>query len=71
MSGELPWPIERLNALRLGRRLVTEVPASAPGRRAFVDICPVATAADTDARRQGWSRSDCDRTMDAWSGRKK
>ncbi|MFG3690785.1 hypothetical protein [Micromonospora sp. NPDC047740] len=50
-----------LNALRLGRRLVTEVPATGPGRRAFVDIRSVTTAADADARRQGWIRSEPDR----------
>lgn len=32
-----------------------------PGRRAFVEIRP-GTAADSDARRQGWTRSDRDRT---------
>ncbi|WP_404956990.1 hypothetical protein [Streptomyces sp. 147326] len=35
------WPVDKLTALRLGRRLVTEVPASRPDRRAFVDITPV------------------------------
>ncbi|MFJ3722461.1 hypothetical protein ACIPYQ_07775 [Streptomyces sp. NPDC090045] len=34
------WPVAKLTALRLGRRLVTEVPASRPDRRAFVDITP-------------------------------
>ncbi|MEV1333181.1 hypothetical protein AB0J20_26820 [Micromonospora costi] len=56
-------PTDKLAALRLGRRLVTEVSASGPGRRAFVDIRPITTAADTDARRQGWTRSDRDRTF--------
>ncbi len=57
------WPTDKLNALRLGRRLVTEVAASGPGRRAFVDIQPIAVAADSDAQRQGWNRSDRDRTF--------
>jgi hypothetical protein len=57
------WSTDKLNALRLGQRLVTEVTASGPGRRAFVDIRPVATAADTDARQHGWARSDRDRTF--------
>ncbi len=57
------WPTDKVNALRLGRRLVAEVTASRLGRRAFVDIRPITTAADTDAQRQGWSRSDRDRTF--------
>ncbi|SCG47339.1 hypothetical protein [Micromonospora coxensis] len=52
-----------LTALRLGRRLVTEVPASGPARRAFVEIRPVTTTADSDAHRQQWTRSDPDRTF--------
>ncbi|MCW3819120.1 hypothetical protein ONA91_32240 [Micromonospora sp. DR5-3] len=62
------WPTDKLSALRLGRRLVTEVTATGPGRRAFVDIRPVTTAADADARRQGWTRSDPDRifTLEHW-----
>ncbi|MFD2767200.1 hypothetical protein [Micromonospora eburnea] len=42
---------------------MAEVPACGPGRRAFVEIRPVATAADSDARRQGWNQSDGDRTF--------
>ena len=57
------WPTDKLTALRLGRRLVTEVTASGPGRRAFVDIRPITTAADAAARRQGWTRSDRERTF--------
>ncbi|MER6255986.1 hypothetical protein ABT224_32010 [Streptomyces sp. NPDC001584] len=34
------WPPDKLTTLRLGRRLVTEVPASRSERRAFVDIAP-------------------------------
>ncbi|MCP2323375.1 hypothetical protein HDA40_001882 [Hamadaea flava] len=57
------WPTDKLTALRLGQRLVTEVPASGPGRRAFVDITPMRTPADTDAWRQGWKRPDHARTF--------
>jgi hypothetical protein len=38
------WPLDRLTALRRGQRLVAEVPASGPGRRAFVDVTPRPTA---------------------------
>ena len=58
------WPTDKLTALRLGRRLVTEIPTAGPGRRAFVDIRPVTTAADTNAQRQGWTRSDRDRSFE-------
>jgi hypothetical protein len=34
------WAAGKLTALRTGQRLVTEVPASQPGRPAFVDITP-------------------------------
>jgi hypothetical protein len=37
------WPADKLTALRTGQRLITEVPASRPGRRAFIDITPVTT----------------------------
>ncbi|MFI6515681.1 hypothetical protein ACIBF1_09000 [Spirillospora sp. NPDC050679] len=57
------WPPDKLNALRLGQRLVTEVPASGSGRRAFVTIAPVTTSADTEAHRQGWKRADRDRAF--------
>jgi hypothetical protein len=64
-TSEVPsaWPADKLTALRLGRRLVTEVTPAGPGRRAFVDIQPVATGADREAGRQGWTRSDDDRTF--------
>jgi hypothetical protein len=52
-----------LTALRLGQRLVTELPASRPGRRAFVDITPLTTAADAEARNQGWKRAGHARTF--------
>ena len=58
-----PWPTDKLNALRLGRRLVTEVDASGPARRAFVDIRPVATTDDRNASREGWTRADRERTF--------
>src|SRR5436309_1007680 len=61
--GLLHWPTDKLTALRLGRRLVTEVPATGPGRRAFIDIRPITTDADTDARQQGWTRPDRDRSF--------
>ncbi len=57
------WPTDKLTALRLGQRLVTELPASRPGRRAFVDITPITTAADTEAHNQGWKRADHGRTF--------
>jgi hypothetical protein len=57
------WPLDRLNALRLGRRLAVEVAASSPGRRAFVDITPSKVVADEHARREGWSHRDADRSF--------
>ncbi|MEV0897071.1 hypothetical protein [Actinoplanes sp. NPDC049802] len=55
MTNEPAWPIEKRSALRLGRRLVVELPATAPGRRAFVDITPRAVERDAEARREGWT----------------
>ncbi|WP_329388340.1 hypothetical protein OG625_33220 [Streptomyces sp. NBC_01351] len=55
------WPTDKLTALRLGRRLVAEVPASQPDRRAFVDIRPELGEADARARDEGWVRSDAQR----------
>lgn len=52
-----------LAALRLGQRLVTEVPASRSGRRAFVDIAPRTTSADVEASSQGSKRADHARTF--------
>jgi hypothetical protein len=57
-GNERLWPADKLTALRTGQRLVTEVPASRPSRRAFVDITPVTTPADTQARQEGWKRTD-------------
>ncbi|MFJ3959794.1 hypothetical protein [Streptomyces sp. NPDC090036] len=57
------WPTDKLTALRLGRRLVTEVPASRPDRRAFVDVTPVRGRADDRARDEGWVRGDAGRSF--------
>lgn len=67
-SGRWEWPTDRLAALRLGQRLVTEVPTSRSDRRAFVDITPLATQADAEARSQGWKRADHARsfTLQHW-----
>jgi hypothetical protein len=62
-TGSGQWPTDKLTALRLSQRLVTEVPASRPGRRAFVDITPVPTPADIEANRQSWKRADHSRTF--------
>ncbi|MEU6672511.1 hypothetical protein [Streptomyces sp. NPDC046727] len=63
MSNGSNWPADKLSALRLGRRLVTEVPASRPDRRAFVDITPSLSAPDAQAREEGWARSDSGRSF--------
>ncbi|MGQ5648451.1 hypothetical protein ACUJ8H_00045 [Streptomyces sp. EKR5.2] len=57
-DGGRQWPVDKLTALRLGQRLVTEIPSVHPGRRAFVDITPVSTPADAQARQQSWKRTD-------------
>jgi hypothetical protein len=57
------WPLDKLSALRLGRRLVAEVPASRPGRRAFVDVLPSRDAGDGQAKAHGWTRSSPTRTF--------
>ncbi|WP_203023045.1 MULTISPECIES: hypothetical protein [unclassified Frankia] len=62
-DGGQQWPTDKLTALRLGQRLVTEVPSSHPGRRAFIDITPVTAPVDTRARQQGWKRTDLARTF--------
>jgi hypothetical protein len=62
-NGQTPvWPLEKLNALRLGRRLVAEVSAGV-GRSAFVDIRPTRTDGDRAAEREGWHRSDRNRSF--------
>ncbi|WP_330455075.1 MULTISPECIES: hypothetical protein [unclassified Streptomyces] len=55
------WPTDKLTALRLGRRLVAEVPASGPDRRAFVDVRPAWGEPDVLARDERWVRSDVER----------
>ncbi|MFJ5992973.1 hypothetical protein [Lentzea sp. NPDC092896] len=62
-SGRWEWPTDRLTALRLGQRLVAEVAASRSGRRAFVDVRPHRTPADTAAAGEGWKRADQARTF--------
>jgi hypothetical protein len=61
MNDGSSWPIDKLTALRLGRRLVAEVPASQPGRRAFVDVRPEKSEPDAQAQGEGWVRSDVER----------
>lgn len=61
MTERSSWPTDKLTTLRLGRRLVTEVPASRPGRRAFVDITPDREAGDAQAALEGWVRGDASR----------
>ncbi len=56
-------PLDKLNALRLGRLLVAEVETSRPGYRAWVEIRPILTEADAAARREAWTRSDAGRTF--------
>jgi hypothetical protein len=63
VDGKTPtWPPEKLSALRLGRRLVAEVPA-APGRCAFVDITPILDQRDHLAEHEGWERPDSQRSF--------
>ncbi|WP_328475108.1 hypothetical protein OHA21_17510 [Actinoplanes sp. NBC_00393] len=68
MTNEPAWPLEKLSALRLGRRLVVEVPATNPGRRAFVDIRPDKVGADIRARDEGWTHRSTARsfTVEHW-----
>lgn len=40
-----PWPTALLTALRRGQLLVAEIPASTPGRRAWIAVYPLTTAA--------------------------
>ncbi len=54
----------QLATLRDGSRLATEVPASGPGRRAFVDIVPRRTDAGREVEREGWIRSDTSRAYE-------
>lgn len=63
MNDGSSWPVDKLSALRLGRRLVAEVPASRPGRRAFVDVRPRKSDPDAQAQGEGWVRSDVERSF--------
>ncbi|MFE1787497.1 hypothetical protein ACFW7J_03660 [Streptomyces sp. NPDC059525] len=62
------WPTDKLTALRLGRRLIAEVRASRPDRRAFVTIRPAWSAPDVRAQEEGWVRGDAGRgfRVDQW-----
>ncbi|MFF8479391.1 hypothetical protein [Streptomyces antibioticus] len=68
MQKRSTWSPDKLTALRLGRRLVTEVSASRPGRRAFVDITPRRDARDALAAQEGWVRGDasCGFRLEHW-----
>ncbi|MDD9375158.1 hypothetical protein M8Z33_00435 [Streptomyces sp. ZAF1911] len=63
MNDASNWPTDKLTALRLGRRLVAEVPAIRSDRRAFVDITPKQTSRDSEARKHGWVPSEADRNF--------
>ncbi|GAB3090430.1 hypothetical protein GCM10027186_59930 [Micromonospora schwarzwaldensis] len=63
MTDEPAWPFEKLSALRLGRRLAVEVPATDPGRRAFVDITPREVDRDAEPRREGWTHRNTARSI--------
>ncbi|MDX3549251.1 hypothetical protein [Streptomyces europaeiscabiei] len=63
MNDGSSWPVDKLSALRLGRRLVAEIPASRPGRRAFVDVRPKRSDPDVQAQSDGWVRSDAERSF--------
>lgn len=63
MSGEFTWPFDKLSALRLGRRLAVEVPATSAGRRAFIEITPGTVAPDGQALGDGWTHSSTARSF--------
>jgi hypothetical protein len=63
VTGESAWPLDKLSALRLGRRLAVEVPATRSERRAFVDITPGRVAADAQALREGWTHRSTGRSF--------
>jgi hypothetical protein len=63
VTDETAWPLDKLSALRLGRRLAVEVPPTNSGRRAFVDITPGAVDPDALARREGWTHRSADRSF--------
>lgn len=51
-------PVDEPTAPRLVRTSVTKVPASRPGRRAFVDVSPARGRSDDRARDEGRVRED-------------
>ncbi|WP_406841575.1 hypothetical protein ACICHK_41955 (plasmid) [Streptomyces sp. AHU1] len=63
MNDGSSWPVNKLSALRLGRRLVAEVPASRPVRQAFMDVHPKKSDPDAQAQGEGWVRSDAERSF--------
>ncbi|MEU8661804.1 hypothetical protein [Actinoplanes philippinensis] len=63
MTSEPVWPLAKLSALRLGRRLAVEVPATGAGRRAFVDITPRAVEGDAQARHEKWTHKSNTRSF--------
>ncbi|MFD8050423.1 hypothetical protein ACFV5E_44155 [Streptomyces chartreusis] len=63
MNERSTWPTNKLTALRLGRRLIAEVAASRPGRRAFVEITPKRVTFDEQAAQEGWVRSNAARSF--------
>ncbi|WP_433788532.1 hypothetical protein [Actinoplanes sp. CA-252034] len=63
MTSEALWPLAKLSALRLGRRLAVEVPVTDAGRRAFVDITPGAVERDAQARRERWTNKSSARSF--------
>ncbi|MFD5630844.1 hypothetical protein [Streptomyces sp. NPDC127072] len=63
MNDESSWPVDKLTALRLGRRPVAEVPASRPSRQAFVDVHPNHSDPDAQAQGEGWVRSDAEHSF--------
>jgi hypothetical protein len=52
------WPLETLNALRLGQPMTAEVPARGPGLRSFVRVTPRLDDEDRKAEREHWRRTD-------------
>ena len=62
------WPTDQLNTLRLGRRVVAEVPSSAPLRRSFITIRPETEPEDAATRSEGWNRTNSARSflVDHW-----
>ena len=63
MTDQPAWASEKLSALRLGRRLAVEVPATSPGRRAFIDITPGKVEADAQAHHEGWTHRSAARSF--------